>query len=98
MKITNVQVFLTPNQDKLLAFARIALDDSLQLTSIRVYQGTKGPFVAYPSDPNYKGHDYKQLFYPVTRELRNQIEESILNEYNNEYENHATAVAETHGE
>ena len=67
---------------KLIGYARIMLGDQLQLTGIRIYEGCNGKFVSYPNDPGYKGEDYKQLYYPVTRELREAIEEAILAEYN----------------
>ncbi len=97
MKITDVQVFPVPEAGKLLAFARICLDDELQLTSLRVYQGTKDLFVSYPNDPNYKGDDYKQIFYPVNRSFRTLMEKAVLDAFMEEvdYENYATAVAET---
>jgi len=53
------------------------------LTGLRVYNGTNGLFVSYPNDPRYKGEDYKQLFYPVTKELRDLVETAILKEYDN---------------
>mgnify|MGYP003631218815 CR=1 FL=1 len=83
IKITLVQVFPIKESHggKLKAFARVCLADSLQLTGLRVYEGTHGLFVSYPNDPNYAGEDYKQIFYPVTRELRTHIEETILTEY-----------------
>lgn len=82
LKITQVQVFKVDNPEgKLRAFARITLNDELQLTSLRVYEGIKGLFVSYPNDPLTKGDDYRQLFYPVTRELCDHIEEEILKEY-----------------
>jgi stage V sporulation protein G len=100
LEITNVTVFPVLNEGKFKAFARICLNDALQLTSLRVYQGTNGLFVSYPNDPNYKGDDYKQLFYPITREFREIVEKTILDKYQEEMEimedeNYATAVAET---
>lgn len=81
LKITACQVFPINLDGKLKAFARIVLNDQLQLTSLRIYEGAKGLFVSYPNDPAHKGNDYRQLFYPVTKELRNHIEEVILEEY-----------------
>lgn len=83
LEITQVQVFpLHQETGKLKAFARIVLNEQLQLTSLRVYEGSKGLFVSYPNDPAHKGEDYRQLFYPVERQLRDQIEARILEEYN----------------
>jgi stage V sporulation protein G len=82
LAITQVQVFPIPEPTgKLKAFARILIADCLLLTSLRVYEGTKGLFVSYPNDPNHKGEDYRQLFYPVTKELRDAIEQAILTEF-----------------
>lgn len=63
---------------KLRAFARVILNDQIQLTSLRVYEGANGLFVSYPNDPNHKGDDYKQLYYPVTKDLRDEIEGAVL--------------------
>jgi stage V sporulation protein G len=63
---------------KLRAFARVILNDQIQLTSLRVYEGANGLFVSYPNDPNHKGDDYKQLYYPVTKDLREEIEGAVL--------------------
>lgn len=83
MQITNLQVFpIREPQGKLRAYARVLLDDQLQLTSLRLYDGANGLFVSYPNDPAHKGEDYRQVFYPVTRELRDAIELAVINEYN----------------
>jgi stage V sporulation protein G len=80
--VTQVQVFPIINAEgKLKAFARVLLNDELLLTSLRVYEGSKGLFVSYPNDPMHKGDDYRQLFYPVTKDLRVHIEEVILKEF-----------------
>lgn len=84
MEITSVQVFLVPENGKMKAFARVCLDDELMLTSMRVYQGTHGLFVSYPNDTNYKGEDYKQLFYPISKAFRDKVEEAVLKAYEEE--------------
>jgi stage V sporulation protein G len=82
LAVTQVQIFPIPGAEgKLRAFARILLNDAIQLTSLRIYEGSKGLFVSYPNDPMHNGEDYRQLFYPVTRELRDEIENKILDQY-----------------
>jgi stage V sporulation protein G len=81
--ITHLQVYpVREPKGKLIAYARVLLNDQLQLTALRLYNGVNGPFVSYPSDPNYKGEDYRQVFYPVTKELRDTIEAAVIKEYN----------------
>lgn len=82
MKVTQVSVFVfIGNEGKLRGQARIILDDKLQLTGLRIYEGSHGLFVSYPNDPYSKGEDYRQLFYPVTKQLRDHIESVILAKY-----------------
>lgn len=81
--ITNIQVYpVREPKGKLRAYARVLLNDQLQLTAMRLYDGENSLFLSYPSDPTHKGEDYRQLFYPVTRELRDLIEQRVIEEYN----------------
>lgn len=82
LKVTHVQVFvLTEPVGKTRALARVMLNDQLQLTGLRIVDGANGLFVSYPNDPSYKGDDYRTIFYPVTKALREHIEEEVLKSY-----------------
>ena len=79
IQVTHVQVFpLKEPMGKTKGLARVVLNDQLQLTGLRVVDGSNGLFVGYPNDPSYKGEDYRSLFYPLSRELREHIEELVL--------------------
>ena len=79
IKITSVQVYILKEaMGRTRAMARIVFNDAFQLTGLRVMDGANGLFVSYPNDPNYKGDDYRNLFYPVTNDLREHIEEEVL--------------------
>jgi stage V sporulation protein G len=82
MKVTSVQVYPMKEMGKTKALARIVLNDSLQLTGLRVVEGASGLFVSYPQDLTYKGEDYRSVFYPVTKDLREYIEEQVLIAFN----------------
>ena len=82
LKVTHSQVYpLTEPVGKTRALARVVLNDQLQLTGLRIVDGASGLFVSYPNDPSYKGDDYRSLFYPVTKALREHIEEEVLKSY-----------------
>ena len=82
LKVTHVQVFvLTEPVGKTRAMARVVLNDQIQLTGLRIMDGASGLFVSYPNDPSYKGEDYRSLFYPATKALREHIEEEVLKSY-----------------
>ena len=79
IKVTSVQVYMLKEPTgKTRALARIFLNDAFQLTGLRVVDGANGLFVSYPNDPSYKGDDYRSLFYPLTKDLRDHIEEIVL--------------------
>lgn len=86
-RVTQCQVFrLKEPVGKTRALARVQLNDEVQLTGLKVMDGTNGLFVAYPNDPGYKGDDFRSLFYPTTRELREHIEETVLIKYRDSLE------------
>jgi DNA-binding cell septation regulator SpoVG len=64
----------------------VILNGEMQLTGLKVMDGVNGLFVAYPNDPGYKGDDFRSIFYPLTRELREHIEETVLIQYRNSFD------------
>ena len=79
---TQVQVFpLREPLGKTQALARVVLNDQLQLTGLRIVDGCNGLFVSYPNDPSYKGDDYRAMFYPLTKDFREHIEQAVLAKY-----------------
>ena len=78
LPITLIQVFpLMETLGKTQGYARVVVADQLQLTGLRIIDGASGLFVAYPNNPHYKGDDYT-IFYPITKDLRDAIEEAVL--------------------
>ena len=63
------------------AIANIVLNDQIQVRGLRVMDGECGLFVGYPTDPFYKGEGYRNIFFPITAELRHHIEKSVLEKY-----------------
>jgi stage V sporulation protein G len=63
-----------------LAFASINIDDKFAVNGIRVVNGEKGLFAAMPQTRDNKG-DYRDVCFPVTADLRQQINDVVLTEY-----------------
>lgn len=83
LQVTSCQVYpLKDAAGKTKALARVVLNEQLQLTGLRVIQGSVNLFVSYPNDPSYKGDDYRSLFYPITKALRDHIEAVVVEKYN----------------
>lgn len=82
--VTNVQVFpfnSGANLGHMKGLATIVLNDQLQIRGLRIMEGENGMFVGYPIDTLYKGEDYRTVCLPVTRQLREHIENCVLEKY-----------------
>lgn len=66
---------------RLKALANIVLNDKIQVRGLRVMDGENGLFVGYPVDPFYKGEGFRNIVFPITAELRQHIEKSVLEKY-----------------
>ena len=76
----------------LKALATVILSDAFQVRNLGVKSGLNGLFVDYPSDPLNKGIIGRSICNPITRELREHIETTVLAKYQ---ETIATSTAET---
>ena len=84
LAVTSVQVYPFkegPSMGKMLAMASIVLNDQLQVRGLRIMDGENGLFVGYPNDPFYKGDDFRSVCFPMTRQLREHIENCVLEKY-----------------
>lgn len=84
LAVTNVQVFPFkdgPNLGHIKGLATVVLNDQLMLRGLRIMDGENGLFVGYPLDPFYKGEDFRSIVFPVTRQLREHIENCVLEKY-----------------
>lgn len=85
LAVTNVRVFPfreLPSLGHMKALAQIVLNDQMVIRGLRVMEGEQGLFVSYPLDPFYKGEDFRSFCFPITRQLREHIENCVLEKYN----------------
>ena len=80
MKITNVSIRKVEENESLKGYATIVLDDCIAIHSIRIIEGTKGLFVAFPSQRG-KNEQFYDLVHPIKQETREMITEEILKEF-----------------
>lgn len=65
----------------LLGLASVVLNDQFQIRGLRIMDGENGLYVGYPNDPFYKGEDFRSVCCPMTRQLREHIENCVLEKY-----------------
>ena len=84
LSVTSVEVFPLSEGEamgKLLGVANVVLNDQLVIRGLRVMSGVNGMFVGYPNDPFYKGEDLRSIVFPMTRALREHVENCVLEKY-----------------
>ena len=84
--ITNVSVYtLNDTNSKTVALATVTISDCLVLTGLRIVKGKKGMFVSMPqrklSKPDKNGNEYADIFFPVTHDFREELNNAVLDEY-----------------
>lgn len=89
LAVTEVNVFpykTNVNLGNVKAIAEIVLNDQMILRGLRVINGTNGLYVSYPVNPFFKGEGIQSIVAPITRQLREHIENCILEKYQEKIE------------
>lgn len=82
LAVTSVQVFpFKETLGRVKAMAVVVLNDQLTIRGLRVLDGENGLFVSYPLDPFFKGEELRSIVFPITRQLREHIENCVLEKY-----------------
>lgn len=80
MKVT-AKVFLPKKKmGNLKAFASLTIEDKIVITGLKLVEGKNGMFINFPQ---YKsGDDYKDIVFPLNKELRDKLTKLVITEYN----------------
>ena len=70
------------NHPKVKAVASILIDDALAVHDIKLLTGPHGFWVAMPDQPDKDGI-YRDVVHPINAELRRQLTELIVKQYEN---------------
>lgn len=79
--ITDIRVFPISNKkSNCCAMVSITLANVFCITGIKIMDGSKGLFVEMPSRKNKKD-EWHNICYPITKEFRKVMSDSILNAF-----------------
>lgn len=84
LAVTQVQVFPfkeVPSLGHIKGLASVVLNDQFLVRGLRIMEGENGLFVGYPLDPFYKGEEFRSVCFPMSRQLREHIENCVLEKY-----------------
>lgn len=80
MNITDVKVYkLSDQSGKCKAMAQVCIENAIVLTGLRVMEGKYGMFVTMAQ--RKQGEEYKDVYYPLNKDIREQLKEAVLAEY-----------------
>ena len=82
MEITEVKVYPSQENGRLKAYATIVFENSFIIRDLKVIEGVKGLFVSMPSRRRKDG-TFRDIVHPLNADMRKNIEERIVLEYNN---------------
>ncbi len=80
MEITDIRIRKLYEESRLKALVSVTLERELAIHDIKIIQGPQRLFVAMPSRKDENGL-FRDIIHPITQELRSQLEEAILLEY-----------------
>lgn len=79
--ITDIRIFPVINKKtKCCAMVSVTLANVFCISGIKIMAGSKGLFVAMPSAKNKKD-EWNDICYPITKEFRKVMNDSILNAF-----------------
>jgi len=82
MKVTDIKMRRSFSEGSLLAVFSIILEDVLAIHDIKLIKGREKYIIAMPNRLKPDG-THKDIVHPVKPELRKEIEENIINFYEN---------------
>jgi stage V sporulation protein G len=96
VEITEVRI-IPKNERKLKAFATITFDDCFVVKGLKVINGSQGYFVSMPSRKRKDG-TFQDLAHPITNEMRQKIENYVLDAFEHEISKEPPSSSEDESE
>ena len=81
MQITDVRIRKIEKEGKMKAVVSITIDEEFVVHDIKIIEGDKGMFIAMPSRKTTEG-EYKDIAHPIKASTREEIQNLILQKYN----------------
>lgn len=82
MKITEVKVYTAKESgSRLKAYATLVFDNAFIIRDLKLIEGHKGLFVSMPSRRRKDG-TFRDVVHPLNADMRKEIEEAVIKEYN----------------
>ena len=90
MEITDIRIKKLSAEGKMKAVVSVTFDDAFVVHDIKVIEGQEKLFTAMPSRRTPE-NEYKDIAHPINKEMRDYIEKSILEKYEQAMTEYASA-------
>lgn len=80
IEITDLEIYPCKEENDILAYASATFNNSLVVRGIKIVEGKKGVYVAFPLNKNHLGNFYP-IVYPSNPEAKKAISNRILATY-----------------
>ena len=81
MKVSELRIRKVSGDSKLRAYVTVTFDNCFVVHNVKIIEGKTGLFIAMPSRKTASG-EYKDVAHPISPEFRNELQETIISEYN----------------
>ncbi len=81
MQITDVNIRKMDNEGKMKAIVSVTFDNALVVHDIKIIAGQDKLFLAMPSK-RVPDNEFRDIVHPINSEMRNLIENAVLEKYN----------------
>lgn len=75
-----VRLGLTKGDTNLKAISSITIDNAIVIDGVKVVEGKKGDFIAFPSRQKSDG-TYSDVAFPITSDARKTIQDAVFEAY-----------------
>jgi len=92
MQITDIRVKKVIGEGKLKAYVSVTFDSCFVVHNMKVIDGKNGIFVAMPSRKTTRG-EFKDVAHPINTHFRNNLQEAVLEAFENAPDEYVEAAA-----
>lgn len=89
----SIKLGLTKGDSNVKALATVTIDNQFAIHGLKVVEGKKGDFIAYPSQKKADG-SYADVAHPVTAEARQAVNDAVIAAYDKAREKAAEVAKE----
>lgn len=82
LNISHIRIKKFEDKGNFKAYVDLTICETFMIHGLRIIEGTEGLFLTMPSKKNKDGEGYTDIAHPISREVKEEIEALVFEEYN----------------